>query len=437
MAISEYIDVSITRDSTNPKAAAFDRLLILTNGCSFDSGELYREYASPTEADDDSDLTDVVRSMIAAAFAVEEHPETIIVGDLPTASGVKHTTRLTPASGALTLGCVVTSPAGVSTTIASSGVDAATALADFVSDLAAVTGLACTSDSGAALVVADNDGERWRFDDFVNVGVYADETASMSYDDALSALVVDGCDFYRITIDVNSPTNISEVAAWALANKKIFLAGPQLITPATYASTANALVAASNDHVLSIITKAGEGNGDAWPAVALGSLMSSKNPGSATYMFKELDGVQTDSWTTTEKAAIRAYKGVMYVSEAGVPITTEGWSHGGEYLDIIEGTYWLIARIEETLFGALAANDKIPFTDAGVAILQSGLEARLADAESDSFQLLEPGSSEVTTRRVSAVSAADRATRTYSHLNFTARYAGAIHYAGVNGSITV
>ena len=54
-----------------------------------------------------------------------------------------------------------------------------------------------------------SDGEVWRFDSFVNVSIYADETADMDYDDALSALVVAGCDFYRVCIDVNSPANIA------------------------------------------------------------------------------------------------------------------------------------------------------------------------------------------------------------------------------------
>src|SRR5690606_15000909 len=239
MAISDYVTLTISREASFPRAASFDKLLILANGCAFDEGELYRIYSSNAEAAADADLDAIVKDMVQVAFSQEQHPPTIIVGALPTPAD-ETLYRLTPKSGALSLGVTVIAPDGTETVCAGTGVSAAAALTDLVSEIGGVSGLGCTEDSSAALIEPDGFGEAWRFKDFVNISAFADESPDLKYDDALSALIEE-VEFYGVCIDVNSPLNIAEVAAWALANEKVFYAGPEVLAPAAYSATATAL----------------------------------------------------------------------------------------------------------------------------------------------------------------------------------------------------
>src|SRR5699024_3977932 len=166
---------------------------------------------------------------------------------------------------------------------------------------------------------------------------FVDTTDDIGYDTALTNLVVNGLDFYGVVIDVNSQKNIEAVAAWALTNERVFIAGPKVLTTADYTTIASGLASASNDRVLSLVTKPKA----EFPAAALAALMRSYEPGYATYMYKTLRGIETDGWTSTQYAALRGATCVMYVSKGGVGITTEGWAASGEFLDIIEGTDWI------------------------------------------------------------------------------------------------
>jgi hypothetical protein len=440
MALHPYVTITITRDSTSPKAAAFDTLLLLVNTDAFDDGELYRVYESPTDAATDLGDDTVAYAMAAAGFAQDQHPPELIVGALPTpASGKEALYRITPKSGAASVALTVIGPDGTETEVtAEEDTDnEVTTLDALVTALGAVDGITCTADSSAALVKADDLGALWRFDDFVNISGFADETPDLGYDTALTALAEAGIDFYGVVIDANSAANVAKVAAWTLTNKRIFVAGPQIVAPTDYTTTANALVTATNTRTMSLVTKAGRGNASAYPAVALAAIMRSYQPGSATYMYKALLGVKTDVWNSTDFATLKTAKCVMYIAKGGLGMTTEGWSHGGEYLDIIEGTDWIEARMSERIFDLLTSLKKIAYTDKGVALVVSEVEAQLRDAEDEAVGILEPGSSAVTSKPVKDIPTADKTARRLTGIAFSARYAGAIHYVGVAGTISV
>src|SRR5690606_21962615 len=160
-------------------------------------------------------------------------------------------------------------------------------------------------------------------------------------------------------------------------------------------------------------------------------------PGSATYMYKSLAGVTADSWTSTQMNTFKTAKVVMYVDTAGQSHTTEGYTADGEYLDVIEGIDWIRARQGEAIFGAKLANDKIPFTDAGGALIGTQVRGVLLQAETPQRQILEPGSSEITVPKVADIASADRAARHFRTITWTARLAGAVHYTTVTGAVSV
>lgn len=433
MSIREYVTTTITRETTFPRSASFDTLLFCVLDASFDPGEKFRIYSSDAEAQADSDLGPVSKAMLRAAFAQEQHVPRIIVAPNTKAAG-QVTYRLTPVSGALSMGVTLIAPNGTETAITGSDVsNPADALTDFASNLDAVSGIGASVDSGAVVVEVDANNTVWRLKDFVNIASAIDETADLGYDDALSELA-DEVEFYGVCIDVNSPANIAAVAAWALANERVFYAGPEVLDPADYTATASALKSASNTRVLSLVKLAGKNE---YAAAALAAYMRSFEPGSATYAFKSLAGVTADAWSSTQRAAFKTNNVVMYIETAGRSHTSEGYTADGEYLDVIEGIDWIRARQAEGIFALLLQKPKVPYTDEGGALIGNVVRGVLLQAESADRRILEAGSSEVIVPPVETIPAPDRAARHFKTIRWTARLAGAVHYVTVSGAVSV
>ncbi len=79
---------------------------------------------------------------------------------------------------------------------------------------------------------------------------------------------------------------------------------------------------------------------------------------------------------------------------------------------------------------------KIPFTDAGIAIIEGEIRAQIADGQGDNFIALDPEPT-VTVPKAVDVSSIDRANRLLPDVEFTFRAAGAIHQVDINGVVTV
>jgi len=164
--------------------------------------------------------------------------------------------------------------------------------------------------------------------------------------------------------------------------------------------------------------------------------MAPRDPGSATWKFKNLNAqTPDDQLTTTESANLKAKNANIYITVGGIAITMEGIVSSGEYLDIMRGTDKLQARIQENVYTALAQQPKIPFTNAGGDVLGNQVKAALTEMENDG--LLSPGTSVVTVPDVSTIPPAQRALREFGDIEFISTYAGAVHKVQVKGTISV
>ena len=80
------------------------------------------------------------------------------------------------------------------------------------------------------------------------------------------------------------------------------------------------------------------------------------------WAYQQLPSVTAQTLTTTERTNLEA-KNVNFLSTlAGVNITRYGIACGGDYIDIMRGTDWLAARIQERVYTLLLNNDKLPYT---------------------------------------------------------------------------
>ncbi len=179
-------------------------------------------------------------------------------------------------------------------------------------------------------------------------------------------------------------------------------------------------------------------------ALAMLAKVLTLQAGSETWAYKTLSGVSSDAFTTADIANLKDANLNYYVECAGRAITLEGKTTSGEWIDVIRFRDWLINDMQTRIFNLFIKNPKVPFTDAGITLIQNQMIASLkegqavggiAQTEYDEEGNEIPGyTTSVPTS--SGVSDANKATRTLSGCTFTARLANAIHIVEISGTLT-
>jgi hypothetical protein len=247
-------------------------------------------------------------------------------------------------------------------------------------------------------------------------------------------------DWYGLCIDSGSKVEILAAAEWVQSNKKIFVAQTQdtavtVLPDDPVSGTVAAVLKANNqDRTMLFYHK---NNRDYISAAMLGRALP-EDAGSITYAYKQLGNVSTQVLSTDEQTKLRD-KGVnFYNTVAGVNVTRWGTTmgSGGEYMDVINGSDWLAARIQERVYALLIQNDKLPFTDAGIQAVRGEILAQLQQGIARNFIAADPEPT-CTVPRASEVAAADKSSRTLNDVTFRATLAGAIHKTTIEGELNL
>lgn len=171
-----------------------------------------------------------------------------------------------------------------------------------------------------------------------------------------------------------------------------------------------------------------------FPEAAWVGYMLPSDPGSETWKFKQLSGISPiprDSLTPSEEADALSKNANLYTRIAGVGATHEGVTASGRYIDIQRGIDWLEARIGEGVVTRLMNEPKVPYTDAGGAVLEGEIAAVMDEAVRRNVigALLDDSGDfyRITVPSVSSQSAEDRQNRVFSGITVEAQLAGAIH----------
>lgn len=159
------------------------------------------------------------------------------------------------------------------------------------------------------------------------------------------------------------------------------------------------------------------------------------DPGSGTWKFKNLPGIDVETYTPTEITALKAQNGNYYIRAAGNNYMTEGYSASGEYNDVTRFVDWFSQRAQENIYLAMINADKISYTDPGIGIITNELWRVIREGQSKNGIAEDPAPT-VTAPDAIDVSSADRAVRTLDDVVFTFRLAGAIHSVAVTGRVT-
>ncbi len=167
--------------------------------------------------------------------------------------------------------------------------------------------------------------------------------------------------------------------------------------------------------------------------------------GSETAAHKSITSVYpSDGLSTTEMNALE--KGCLsYIVTVGNKVLTmNGMVMNGEWCDTIRFRDWLKNDIQVRVVNVFVERPKVPYTDPGIALIQSAVVASLKAGQDAGgiapTEYDEDGNAIVgyttTVPKASAISSSQKASRKLTGVTFKARLAGAIHFAEIKGSLT-
>ena len=166
-------------------------------------------------------------------------------------------------------------------------------------------------------------------------------------------------------------------------------------------------------------------------------------PGSETWAYKMLSGVQAAELTTREMGRFDEANVNYYISCANKDITLQGKVVGGEWIDVIRFRDWLKNEMQIKIFSLFVKYPKIPYLDSGITLVENQMRAALQNGqEAGGIAMTEFDENEepvegftVTVPKAASLSSAERASRKLRNCRYTARLAGAIHMVEIQGNL--
>jgi hypothetical protein len=257
---------------------------------------------------------------------------------------------------------------------------------------------------------------------------------------------------------VQDRTGVVAVVASGIATITQALHGLRIGDPVTFDNSATVAIDGDNvvatiptDGTYTVTTTAGDATGTVdffsgynFPEAAWLGYMLPSDPGSETWKFKTLAGIQITSKThlsPSQEAVALGKNANLYTYLAGVGHTQEGTMASGRYIDIERGSDWIEARIEEAIATRLLNTPKIPYSDAGASIFNAemssvfdlgvtrGVMSELLDDSGDFYRIFIP--------KVADQLTADRQARYFPGITAEIQYAGAVHKTVITVNATI
>lgn len=258
-----------------------------------------------------------------------------------------------------------------------------------------------------------------------------------SYVAALNAAQAVDEDWYCVAIESRADSDILAVAGWVEARNKTFVAATNqadVLNIAVTTDVASLLLLASMSRTAVIYAANALTE---WPDTAWAGGQLPNDPGSVSWSYKRVPGATGSVFTAAQIDALEEKRVTRIENIQGLVRTVGGYtSDAGAYMDIIRGVDWLKQTMAEDVFIAMVNNKKIPYTNAGVAIIEGVVRARLQAAIGQNV-LVDDENLTVSTPNVLEVSETDRGNRLLPDVSFTARLAGAIHRVVIRGVVSV
>lgn len=439
-SLASYVTLTITRDSVGVARAGFGVPLIMSPRSTAFSERLRYYDSLDGLADDGFDPGSFEYEEAAAAMSQSPHPSRFAIGRPGTSATIVRTIGVAAVRNSFTYSVDIEGESGFDPQAVSYTSDSSATEGEILSGLAAALNAVVGKTYSAAVVstsvVLTGAGPGVWFSAAVNPADLSmvETSADNGIAADLAAIALESSDWYAISTAVNSNAAVLAAAAWAQANGKIYI--PSIADTGSITGglgngdTIDDLHTAGYSRVAAIYHPSPAAHaGAAWEGSCL-----PLDPGSETWMYKRLAGVPAVSLTSTQRGNLVAKAGNSYETVAGVPLTFNGTTADGDFIDVRRGLDWLEDDMSKGIFGALAGASKIPYTDRGMAVLEAQVRASLRRAETAG--IIAAGWT-VTVPKVADQSDSDRALRTVRNIRFAATLAGAVHKVNVAGVVSV
>lgn len=441
--LADIAKISVSTASVGIKQAGFGTIMIADYHTRW--VERVRSYTSTDGwLSDGGTVNDAAYRALSAAFAQNPQPERVKIGRRANAPDL--TVVLTPTAQNLRAYAVeLTGPAGLTASVSFTS-DASATVAEITAGLTSAINTAAvgiTAVDGTSVVTCKAASAGLWFSVVTSdiTLLAAQEThADAGVTADLAAIALADSDFYGVSLTTAGKAEIIAAAAWVESNKRMMIQGSQDldILGAGAGDVASAIyTTGANDFRSKVIYSS---RMKQFPGVAWLARNFAFDPGASTFEFQMLAGVGSEAITDTQLGNLKGKNASAVVDYGGVGLTVNSKTGGGEWLDIIRDRDWFEARLQNRIVtaevNASAAGQKIPYTDAGAALLENEVRAALAEGISSGFLAASPAPV-VVVPKVASVSAGDRALRKFKTITFTAKIAGAIHLTEVTGSVTV
>jgi len=456
MSLDQIITLNIDRTTVTPTAQGFGQPCVVAYFPTTIFPERTREYSNLTDMVTDGFLvTDPAYLAVSSCLAQNPSPPTVKVGRraLPPQQVLRIAPPDPSAGGTWTINITGYTAAGVSVTDSATTTQAPAADEEDVVDswivFLTVNGdytavKEGTGSSATLLVTALNttagvDGLLFGIT-ADNGSTVTDETPDPGIATDLAAIATYDPDWYGLIIDSNGEDEIAAAAGWVASAEpeKIFACQTQDPDVANVAdssdttSIAAVLKAASRERTMLFFHR---NNLEYACAAMLGNALP-EDPGTINWSYRILTGATAQGLTTSQQGILEDKNANYVVSLAGVTATRWGSSSQGEWMDVIRGSDWVKARIQERLYGVLLQLDKVPYTDGGLQIIRSEILAQLQTGVDRGFLAAEPAPT-CTVPRASEVSQADKGNRVVNDVTFRAVLAGAVNKIAIEGTLAL
>lgn len=445
MGLDRIVDVSITRETTAVTRAGFGTYGIIaefaTNKTTV-TFDRYRIYGSIEELSDDGWTTaDEIYNMANTLFSQNPKVAQVLVGrkDSGDADWAEALTAVQNASSDWYCFSIVASQAGTITFDA----DFVTSnLIDITVNGTAVTQVPFNTDNATTYADLKTQIETDITDSTATIDAVARTIVIEILNDSVDSITVvvtGGASQATGTVTYTNEDDYKAVAAWVATQKKIFIyasASEAIYDSGSTTDIASFMKSLSYDRVISCYHPNAEGGAtpnyymeSGWPGKTL-----PYDVGQLTWAYKTITGVPTYTLTSGQETVVYGKNCNTYLTVAGVNITQVGKVASGEWIDIIRGVDALEARLQEDVFATLVNELKVPYTDAGITIIEGIVKKVLNDFADDGFLIKD--SIVLTVPKYSEVDSADKIARHLPDVVFEATPQGAIHTVKITGTIS-
>lgn len=259
---------------------------------------------------------------------------------------------------------------------------------------------------------------------------------------ALAALAGEalGTEWYGFSDVAHDASEAVENAAWAEANKKLFLTTVGDVGAGSVARTLsqNKYVRTAAWYLPPAV--------DAWPEVAAASKVFQVLPGGDSWSVKQLAAVPALALNEGLAQQVFALSANTYEPVRNLAVTQNGRTFGEEFIDTVRFRDFLEEEIKLRAFRVFLTLDKVPYTDAGIGAIVQAVRGACElgqrrggiapDTVDEDTRRIRPGFT-VSAPRAFQIAANDRAARVLRDVRFTALQAGAIHSTEIRGELTI